>query len=211
MERHRQLWLWLERETPILSSELTVLHLAPEPGIAARLRSSPRLTYTSGDLAKSRGELELDVTSLPFADDSFDVIICSHVLQEVPDDTRAIAELYRVLQPGGWSVLQVPLDLRLGASLEDPTLTTPEERRAAFGQEHYVRVYGVDFLDRLRDGGFEAGQVAYASMLSPAERALHAIRADEVPILVATKSPRAPLVSPGSGHETGVQTQETLH
>jgi SAM-dependent methyltransferase len=129
-----------------------MLHVAPEPCLAPRLSAIEELDYVSGDLEPGPRQLHLDVTALPFEDRHFDAIICSHVLEHVPDDRRALAELRRVLRPDGWAVLLVPI-LR-ERTIEDPTETDPAERLRRFGQRDHVRVYGRDFYERLRDAGF---------------------------------------------------------
>jgi SAM-dependent methyltransferase len=96
--------------------------------------------------------VEMDVTSIQYPDDCFDVIYCSHVLEHVPDDRAAIRELYRVLKPGGWAILQVPISA--DATFEDPTVTDPDARERLFGQDDHVRRYGPDYADRLAAAGF---------------------------------------------------------
>lgn len=166
LERHRHLWLYLEREVGIRSRALAVLHVAPDPGIDARMRGLANLRYVSGDLLEGRGEHVVDLTKLSFGDASFDLLIAFHVLEHVPDDGLALAEIRRVLRPGGSALLQVPL--RDGPTLEDPSAATPEARAAMFGQEDHVRVYGSDFPDRVAAAGLRADAVEFE--LAPDER-----------------------------------------
>jgi len=94
-----------------------------------------------------------DITHIPFPEASFDWVYCSHVLEHVPEDRRALSELLRVLKPGGQAVILVPLK---GESTdEDPTVTDPMRREERFGQFDHVRQYGLDFVDRLQEAGFE--------------------------------------------------------
>jgi SAM-dependent methyltransferase len=186
-ERHRQLWLWLERETDLLSAELDVLHIAPEPALARHLSRQPQLRYVSGDLMSPLAAMVLDVTDIPFPDDRFDVILCSHVLEHVQDDRRAMQELHRVLRPGGWAVLQVPIEADRARTYEDPAVVTAEERLRIFGQDDHVRIYGRDYTDRLEAAGFRVAAVGYAERLPAAERQRHALRPAEPPIYLARK------------------------
>ena len=168
LERHRHLWLYLERELNIRQAPLRVLHVAPDPGIDARMASLPNLDYVGGDLLEGRGEHTVDLTRLAFPDASFDLLIAFHVLEHVPDDARAFTEIHRVLRPGGCALLQVPL--RDGPTLEDPAADTPEARLATFGQEDHVRVYGEDFGERVAAAGLHAETVEYAPAPDEAER-----------------------------------------
>jgi SAM-dependent methyltransferase len=166
-QRHRLLWLYLERRTDLLASSARVLHFAPEAGVEQRLRALPSLSYRTADLEPGRAELTLDLTAIDLPDNSVDVVICVHVLEHVEDDRQALRELYRILAPGGWGILQVPI---FGdTTQEDPTVRTPEERLRRFGQEDHVRVYGRDFRDRLIDAGFELEVTVYRDQLSPRE------------------------------------------
>ena len=158
-ERHRTLWLFMGEQRPELLAEASdLLHFAPEPGIEAHLR--PRVPgYVSCDLDPKVGDLTLDITALDLEDGSFDAIICSHVLEHIPNDLQAMRELRRILRPGGWALIVVPLDPGLPATYEDPAITDPQERRRVFWQEDHVRLYGLDIRDRLTDAGFEVEHV----------------------------------------------------
>ena len=131
-----------------------MLHVAPERGLAGMFEEALGRSYVSVDLAAHyHPRLLGDVTALSFPDATFDVIYCSHVLEHVPDDLGAMREFRRVLKPGGWAILQVPMR-RTDHTYEDWTMTTPEQRLAAFGQRDHVREYGPDYVDRLRRAGF---------------------------------------------------------
>ncbi len=170
-QRHRHLWLWLTRETPLLSgAPLDVLHFAPEPGIERRLRAaSPPLRYRTAEVAPEHGtDLVLDLQRLELPADSVDVVLCSHVLEHVPDDAAALRELRRVLRPGGWGVLQTPVNGPRTA--EEQPGDDPALRLERFGQADHVRIYGRDYLERLRAAGFAAEALLYREQLTPAER-----------------------------------------
>ncbi|MCX7593402.1 MAG: methyltransferase domain-containing protein [Fischerella sp.] len=155
LERHRLLWLYLQDETNLLSEKLKVLHFAPEFQLYRVLRSLPNLDYLTADLSAPRSMVHVDVTDMPFADNSFDVILCNHVLEHVPDDRKAMRELHRVLKPTGWAILQVPLDTTLEKTLEDPSIVSEEDRIKFYGQKDHVRQYGRDYKNRLEAAGFK--------------------------------------------------------
>lgn len=154
LERDRAAWLLLSSTPDWIGRQLRLLHIAPERCLEPRLREQLGRAYVTGDLVRSDVDWQLSVEALPFDDQSFDAIICNHVLEHVSDDRRALAELRRVLAPGGWALLQVPLDPELTRTLEDPSVTSPRERRRRFGQHDHVRSYGRDYAERLRQAGF---------------------------------------------------------
>ena len=131
-----------------------MLHVAPEMQLHRVIRSHPNIDYVTADLNSPFAMVKMDITNIEYEDNVFDVIICNHVLEHIPDDRKAMAELYRVLKPGGWAILQVPISLSLDRTLEDSTITTPEEREKIFGQEDHVRIYAKDYKDRLVLVGF---------------------------------------------------------
>ncbi len=154
LERHRLLWLFLERETDLFAGGRSLLHLAPEYAFLRRLSRTAGLRYVTGDLDSALADLELDVMDLPFGNESFDSLICNHVLEHVEDDRRALAEFHRVLRSGGWAILMCPVDRRRAATLEDATVRAPADRHRVFGQSDHVRLYGRDYADRLAGAGF---------------------------------------------------------
>ncbi len=171
LERHRLVWLFLWRKTDLFDGRpKRMLHVAAEPFFASRLRAWLGPGYVTADLNDPRAMVRLDVTEMPFADDTFDVVYCSHVLEHVPDDRRAMREFHRVLRKDGWAVIQVPLTA--DRTFEDPAVQDPDERRRLFGQEDHVRRYGPDFVERLQEAGFavEVFQVADLAPPGAAER-----------------------------------------
>jgi SAM-dependent methyltransferase len=161
-ERHRALWLYL-RDRADLRGRL--LHLAPEEAIARHLRDRPDLDYVSADLDSPLAMLHFDIQDIPFQDETFDAVICGHVLTEVPDDRQAMREMRRVLRPGGWAIVMAAVEPGRATTFEDPSITEPEARRVAFLEPANVRVYGADFADRLRDAGFEVEVIPYPRQL----------------------------------------------
>jgi predicted SAM-dependent methyltransferase len=176
--RHRQryLWLYLQRKTNLLVDRLRVLHVAPERIFEEWLGSRPNLDYVSTDLERPRAMVKADITDLPFADDSFDVILCSHVLEHVVDDRKAMRELYRVLRPGGWAVVLVPIDVSRSETFEDPTIVAPADRERLFGQDDHVRVYGRDFTARLEEAGFTVRVEDFTRELGESETQRYGLR-----------------------------------
>lgn len=166
LERHRAAWMYFRRKTDLFDGKpKRLLHFAPELQMARRFRGTRRLGYVGADLNPRDNHLRLDIVDITFPDASFDVIYCSHVLEHVPDDRKAMSELYRVLKPGGWAVLQVPI--KGDVTLEDPSITCPSERRRLFGQEDHVRQYGRDYRDRLREAGFAVQVDLFVETLTP--------------------------------------------
>ena len=154
--RERLVFLYLMRRTSILDGRTRrLLHVAPEHRIASALAKVPGLSYLSADLEGSRAMVPIDITAMTFGDGEFDAIVCNHVLEHLHDDRRAMTELFRVLKPGGFAILQVPFSANLAATHEDPTVTSPEEREREFGQRDHVRIYAHDdYLARLVRAGF---------------------------------------------------------
>jgi SAM-dependent methyltransferase len=166
LERHRLLWLYLKNETDFFSSKLKVLHFAPEQAFYKRFRKLPNVDYITTDLDSPLADVQADICNLPFKDNEFDVILCNHVLEHIPDDTKAMQELYRILKPNGWGVFQIPQDLNREKTFEDHTIIDRHERAKIFGQYDHVRVYGRDYFDKLRTIGFKVDEVDYTSKLS---------------------------------------------
>lgn len=159
VDRDRLIYLFLKENTNIFSAPLKVLHIAPEGCIRAKLMSMPNIEYRSGvkyyeGFYYDRTVNLMDVTALPFESEIFDVVICNHVLEHIEDDKKAISEIRRILKPGAWAILQVPISLKLAETYFDPSVTTPEGREKAFGQFDHVRIYGQDYPRILERQGF---------------------------------------------------------
>lgn len=179
-ERHRALWLYLARALDGIGEPFDLLHFAPEYALRGRLEARPELRYVTADLEDEGVDVAADITRLPFEDGSFDGILCSHVLEHVEDDRAAMAELWRVLRPGGWAAVLVPLDLERTETLEDPRVVTPEQRERAYWQHDHVRLYAPDIADRLQEAGFEVDPVRIADTLADGAVRRHGILPGEV-------------------------------
>lgn len=175
--RHRAMWLWLPT-TDLLARPHRLLYFAPEPHIQEQLRALPNLDYVSVDISSPLADRTVDITELPFADRSFDVVICSHVLEHVPDDAKALGELHRVLAPGGWALLLVPY--RADVDTDEDVGASPEERVRRFGQADHVRAYGRDFPDRIRSAGFRLHEERIVDRFDPSVARYFGLYDDEV-------------------------------
>ncbi len=178
LERHRLIWLFCHRKTDLFDGRnKQFLHVAPEPFLKPAIRRLPGLAYVGADLEGRHANVKLDVTDINFDDNHFDVIFCSHVLEHVPDDRTAMRELLRVLKPGGWAILQVPI---LGEhTQEDPSIVDPQERARRYGQDDHVRQYGKDYVERLRAAGFVVDVSEYVKEFSDHERFCYGLPAEE--------------------------------
>ena len=165
LERHRLLWLYLENETNFFTENLKVIHFAPEQAFYKRFRKLSNIEYITTDLNSPLADIKADICNLPFEDASFDVIFCNHVLEHIPDDTKAMQELLRILRPGGWGIFQIPQDLARATTFEDDSITDKKERTKIFGQYDHVRVYGRDYFDKLREIGFTVEEIDYTNVL----------------------------------------------
>ncbi len=165
LERHRLLWLYLKKETDFFSAPLKILHFAPEQAFYKRFRKLKNLDYTTTDLNSPLADVKADICNLPFENETFDVILCNHVLEHIPDDTKAMSEMHRVLKKGGWGIFQIPQDLKRDKTFEDDTITDKKERTKIFGQYDHVRIYGRDYFDKLRSVGFTVEEVDYTASL----------------------------------------------
>lgn len=169
LERHRQMWLYLQNETNFFTKKLKVLHIAPEQEFLRRFKKMKNLDYTSADLFSPIVDVKADILDLPFDDETFDVIICNHVLEHIVDDRKAMSELFRIMKKRGWGILQVPMKNSLEKTYEDFTITDPKERQKHFGQYDHVRWYGMDYFDRLKSVGFEVNKNYYSQQFSDEE------------------------------------------
>lgn len=180
LERHRLLWLYLQRETDFFSTPKKVLHFAPEQAFYKRFKKQPNLDYTTTDLESPLADVKADICNLPFSDNSFDVILCNHVLEHIPDDTKAMQELYRILRPGGMGIFQIPQDMSRAVTFQDDSITDPKERTLIFGQYDHVRVYGRDYFDKLRAVGFTVIEEDFIHKLTSEEVTKYCLAEGEI-------------------------------
>lgn len=159
-DREKLIYIYLRDIKKIFAGNpLKVLHIAPEEMIAKQILKAENIDYVCGDLF-AKGYLyppyvhNMNVLDLPFSDETFDLVICNHVLEHIDDDCKAMRELYRVLKKGGTALLQVPMSKKLNKTLEDTSMLTADQRLKAFGQIDHLRLYGLDYKDRLERCGF---------------------------------------------------------
>lgn len=175
LDRHRAFWCYAKHFTNLFDGQpKKLLHVAPEKVLSEKLQALPGLDYLSADLDSELAMVKMDLTSIEYPDQTWDIILCSHVLEHIPDDRKAMREMLRVLRPGGWLMVQVPV--RPEPTYEDWNITTPEGRLEAFGQADHVRIYGYDLLDRLVESGFDAEMIQVGKVLPKSEMTFHGIR-----------------------------------
>jgi len=181
-ERQRLLWLFLRDNTGIFSTKCakTLLHVAPEPCLRKKFEEMTLLRYIVADLQSTDADEKIDITNMSLSDDSVDFIVCSHVLEHVPDDGKAMRELRRVLKPEGWAVINVPVDYAREQTHEDASITTPVQRKIHFGQADHVRVYGRDYPLRLAEAGFIVKEIDLARKLGREAVERHVLSTDEM-------------------------------
>lgn len=180
LERHRLLWLYLTNETNLLEQKIRVLHVAPEQAFYRRFKKNPHWDYVTTDLYSPLADVKADLCNLPFEDNSFDLVLCNHVLEHIPDDIKAMNELFRIMKKGGMGIFQIPLDVNRTLTFQDDSITDPVERTRIFGQYDHVRIYGMDYFDALRKIGFQVEENRYAQRLSMSEIEKYRIVKDEI-------------------------------
>ncbi len=180
LERHRLLWVYLQKETDFFTKHQSMLHVAPEQCFYGRFRKMKNLDYLTADLDSPIADVKMDIHDIQYPNDSFDVIFCNHVLEHVDDDKQCMRELCRVLKPGGLAIMQVPYKADQKQTDEDPSITDPEERIRRFGQYDHVRQYGKDYPDRLEEAGFKVTAYDVKKALSTEELERYALMRGEV-------------------------------
>jgi predicted SAM-dependent methyltransferase len=165
LPRQRILWMYLQNETDVLTNKNRVLEFSPRYGLKKEFSIRDNIQYTSVDISSSDVDVHVDISNLPFVSGSFDVIVCSHVLEHVRDDQSAIDELHRVLNENGELFVMVPKDKGRSQTYENPNATTREERLQHFGHPNHERIYGRDFPDRLSQSGFHVNVITYPAVL----------------------------------------------
>lgn len=154
-DRERLLYLFIKQKTTLFTEKTKLLHLAPERNLKRIISKHKNIVYLTADLNPVNVMEAMDITQIKYPNNSFDAIICNHVLEHIPNDQKAMQELFRVLKPGGWAILQVPVSGVLKHTFEDFSITTPGEREKIFGQKDHVRIYAKDYSDRLKSAGFK--------------------------------------------------------
>lgn len=155
LERHRLMWLYLKNHSDFFSKDSKVLHIAPEQPFYKRFRKAVNLDYTTGDLVSPLADIHFDIMKIPLEDNTYDWVICNHVLEHVESDIKAMQEILRILKPGGRAIMQVPINYTYKETHEDLSITDPKERERVFGQYDHVRWHGLDYPERIKQAGFK--------------------------------------------------------
>lgn len=167
LERHRLIWLYLKNKTDFFTSELKVLHIAPEQSFYYRFSKLPNIDYITADLESPLAKVKMDIRNMPFDNNSFDFVLCNHVLEHIDNEELAISEIYRVMKHGGRAILQVPIDLSREITFEDDSITEPKEREKIFGQYDHLRIHGKDYPERIAKSGLRVSADNYVQTLDP--------------------------------------------
>ena len=183
LERHRLLWLYLDLKTNFLTDAIRVLHVAPEQVFYKKFKFFSHWDYTTTDLHSPLADVKADICALPFEDNTYDFILCNHVLEHIPNDLKAMEELYRVLKPGGTAILQVPLEEDRENTFEDDSITDQQERTRIFGQYDHVRIYGQDYYKRLQEVGFEAIPMDFIKEVTEDDIQHFALPSERIPVV----------------------------
>lgn len=171
LERHRLIWLYLQERTDFFKSKKSILHIAPEACYIHRFEKIHGERYITADIESPLAKVKMDIHQIPFPENQFDVILCNHVLEHVRDDIQAMREMYRVLKPGGFAILQIPFFNPVpDQTFEDDSITDKREREKIFGQDDHVRKYGKDYATRIAQSGLIAVKDEYVNSLSDETR-----------------------------------------
>lgn len=145
------------------------LHLSPEENVFRYISGKGEIItadlepgfYKSIDSSI----MQTDVTNLSFANHSFDIVIGNHIMEHIPDDLKAMEEIYRVLKPEGIAILQVPFSTTIPETIEEPSIKNPKMQSELFGQKDHVRIYNLqDYINLLKSVGFSVEYLSYASL-----------------------------------------------
>ena len=176
LERHRLIYMYLKDKLNFFddtNKKRRILHFAPEKMFYNIFSNNSSIDYNPCDLYPEVYQLngntkvlKVDITKIPYENESFDFVLCNHVLEHVPDDNLAMEELFRVMNQNGDGLFQVPIDYSKEKTYEDWSITTPKGRLLAFGQEDHVRIYGQDYINKLQKVGFIVKEIDYASSFS---------------------------------------------
>jgi SAM-dependent methyltransferase len=180
LERHRLMWLYLKEKTNFFTDNLKVLHIAPEHCFIERFEKMKNLDYITADIESPLAKIKMDVHKIPFDENTFNVVFCNHVMEHVENDIQAMKEIYRVMKPGGWAIIQSPIDTSIEKTFEDPTITSPSEREKIYGQNDHARLYGRDYADRLRSAGFTVKEDTYVMELDKEKVERYALPLNEI-------------------------------
>ena len=167
LERHRLMWLFLKNKTNFFTDNLKFLHIAPEYCFIKIFKGMKNLDYLTADLISPWADVKMDVHDIPFEENTFDVVICNHVLEHVDDADKVMKEFYRVMKPGGWGIFQVPIDYNNSVTIEDRSVTDPRERERLYWQSDHLRLFGRDYGSKLTAAGFKVTESNFINEIDP--------------------------------------------
>jgi SAM-dependent methyltransferase len=173
------LFLLLRDRPDLLGDSVPVLHFAPEACLRARIEPVLGDRYVSTDLRRTDVTTRQDITKMTFSDGEFRTVICSHVLEHIPEDRKALSELARIVRPGGHLLVQVPLDLESRTD-EDSSVIDPAERKRRWGETDHLRLYGLDLADRIREAGFAVDVLRCGALFDSAQRERYGLDENQV-------------------------------
>tara|TARA_Y100000310_G_scaffold208118_1_gene208650 strand:+ start:11023 stop:11766 length:744 start_codon:yes stop_codon:yes gene_type:complete len=182
--RHRSLYFYLQNILPN-QKPINFLHVSPEKCLDKLISSYKNINYLSIDLDSNNAMKAEDLTKLTFKDNSFDFILCSHVLEHIKNDKKAISEIYRVLNRNGKAVIDVPINYTALDTYEDDNIKSKKERTKAYLQWDHERLYGIDFIDLLNDAGFVVNIDTYILSLGSKKIKKHGL--EYLPIFLCNK------------------------
>ena len=168
LERHRLIWLYLQERSDVFRRKMRILHIAPEACYIKPFEEMHGDGYITADIESPLAKVKMDIHKIPFPENTFDLVLCNHVLEHVENDILAMQEIERVLKPHGFAILQVPFFYPLSeTTFEDPAITDRKARERAFGQDDHVRKYGKDYLKRIESAGLIAVEDTFIKTLTP--------------------------------------------
>ncbi len=181
-DRNRHVYLYSLLFTSLFSNKTRkkVLHIAPEICLMKKIKDVPKLAYYSIDLNGRNNSRNMDLRNTSFKGNKFDFIICSHVLEHIVEDKRAIGELFRIIKNKGTLLLTVPYSRKIKKSFENAKITDPKDREKYFGQHDHVRIYSEwDILHKLTQCGFRVKCINLSDELGQAFASRFALLMDE--------------------------------
>lgn len=180
LERHRLMWLYLKEKTDFFKAPYKVLHVAPEHCFIHRFEAMKNLDYVTADIESPLAQVKMDIHAIPFEANTFDVAFCNHVMEHVEDDLQAMRELYRVLKPKGWAIIQSPMDVSRKNTLQDASITSEADREKYYWQKDHVRLYGQDYGQRLTKAGFMVTEDSFVKELNRQIVSRYALPGEEI-------------------------------
>lgn len=187
LERHRLSWLVIKDKIQNLDlSNKTMLHIAPEKVFMTKFTQIFKENYLTADLNDKNAKLKMDITYIEYPDESFDFMYCSHVLEHIEDDRKAMKELHRVLKTDGWAILLVPIMAKEKTEENFPK-NSSEERMKYYGHPEHVRNYGSDYKERLEECEWNVKVIYPTDFLSDEEIKLMGITKASGEIYLCTK------------------------